>query len=135
MGTAAFVGLVGIQRGVNAAEHHVRAARASGGAQFVAAPCVPRVNADADDVPCANARRIESLQRLVNQDWLAVFGRGRRREHIQPPRRDDANAERHVASIDEVNRHYWSGSYNEAIERGGWTFGAPIHARWKALDG
>ncbi len=49
----------GIQRRVDATEHHVGAALAHFAADLVAAQRVARVNADADDVPGADGRQIE----------------------------------------------------------------------------
>jgi hypothetical protein len=92
--------LVWIQRGVDAAVNDVRARRTGGNADLVAAECVACVDADAHDVPSHDDRGVEILEGLVDQAWIAN-GSGRRRgQHIEPARRDDADAERYVAGVD-----------------------------------
>ena len=87
---AVLVRFVRKQRGVNAAEDDPRAALAREPADFVAAQRIAGVNADADDVAGRDHRRIERLERFVDDDGIAPLGSGRRRQDVQPARRDDA---------------------------------------------
>ena len=48
---------------------------------------------------------IERFERLIDEDGVAIGARRGSREHEQPARRDDGDAERHVAGIDQVNSH------------------------------
>ena len=100
---AELVRLVRVERGMNAAEHD-RGAAPGRPADLVAAQGVAGVNADADDVARLD-RRVERLERFVDEDGIAISARRRGREHVQPARRDDADAERHVAGVDEVDDH------------------------------
>ena len=45
------------------------------------------------------------FERLVDDERLAVRLRRGRGQHVQPARRDDADAERDVARVDEVDVH------------------------------
>src|SRR4030095_9381963 len=101
--------LVRVQRRVDAAVNHVRAARLRRAPDFVAAQRVQRVNADADDVARLDLVEIDLLERLVNDVRIAVLGGRRRREYIQPTGCNDSDAKRNVAWIDQVNSHQESG--------------------------
>ena len=101
---AEIVRFVGIERRVNAPEDDMSARRARESSQLVSAKRVAGVNPDPDDVARLNARRIDLLEGLVGQHRLAVFGGRRGGEHVQPARRDDADAERDVTWIDQMYR-------------------------------
>ena len=73
--------------------------------ELVAAQRIAGVDADADDVARLHALQIERLERLVDDLRRAVAFRRRRREDVQPARRDDRRAERQVARIDEMDAH------------------------------
>ena len=98
-------GLLGKQRGVNAAVDHPGAPRPRHAPHFIAAQCVAGVNADADNVAACDALRLNLLQRFVDQHGIARNRRGGRRQHKQPSRRDDRRPERIVAWIDQMNAH------------------------------
>ena len=73
--------------------------------QVIPAKGVCRVNTDTDYVAAPYVVWVEWLECLVNDGWGAVsVGRGSG-EDVQPTRRDDSGAERHVARIDEMNAH------------------------------
>ena len=55
--------------------------------------------------PGRDGFRIETLERLVDQAWLAERSWRRRSQHVEPARRNDADPERHMTRIDEVNGH------------------------------
>jgi len=61
------------------------------------------VNANANNVIGRNACEIKRLQCLIDNDRIAENGRSSGSEHIEPPWRDDADAEGFVARIDEIN--------------------------------
>ena len=93
------------ERGVNAAEDDPRAALARDPADLVAAQRVARMDADADDVARRDGRRVELLERFVDDERVAEIGRRRRREHVEPAGRNDGHAKRDMAWIDEVDSH------------------------------
>ena len=99
------MGLVGIQRGVDAAEHDARAARAHALPDLVAAKRVAGVNADADDVAGLNARPYRTLPGFRRRSGRAIRGRCRARQHEQPTGRDDADAEREMAWVHKMDSH------------------------------
>ena len=93
------------ERGVDAPEHDVRAGIPGGDADLVTAERVTSMDSDADDVPGRDDRRVEAFERLVDQQWRAErLWRGRCQD-IQPARRDDADAERYVTRVDEIDVH------------------------------
>ena len=100
---AELVRLLRVERGMNAAEHDPGAALAREPADFVAAQRVSGVDADADHVAGLDPLGVEHLQRFVSDDGVAEVSRRRSRQHVKPARRDDADAEREMAGIDEVN--------------------------------
>ena len=55
--------------------------------------------------PGCDRRGIELLERLVDDERIAEVARRGGRQHVEPARRDDADAERHVARIDQVHVH------------------------------
>ena len=55
--------------------------------------------------PALYVVEVQRLQRLVGDVRPAVGGRRRRRQHEQPARRDDADAEREMTWIDEMDGH------------------------------
>jgi hypothetical protein len=99
------MGLVRIQRRVYAAVHHARAALLHTLANLVTAKGVAGVNADPDDVTGLNAVEFQLFQRLVDDLRRAIGGWRRPRQHEEPTRRDDADAERQVARVDEMHSH------------------------------
>ena len=110
VGAAPFVRLLGKERGVNAAEDDERAGRTGRAADGISAQRIAGVNADADDIAGPDGRRVERLERFVGDLRRAESFRRRVRKHVEPPRRHEADAERMVAGIDEMNgqvaRHY-----------------------------
>ena len=90
---------------MNAAVHHVRAARLRSAADLVAPQAVQRMDADADDVAGADGIKIELFKRFIDDVRIAVLGRCGRREHIQPAGRNNGNSKGHVAWIDEMDAH------------------------------
>jgi hypothetical protein len=105
MGGANLVRFVGEQRSVYPAVDDPRAARARRLPHLVSAQRVPRVDTDAHHVTGFHGGGVESLERLVDQDGVAIAAGRRRREHEKPARRNDGNAERRVAGIDQMNSH------------------------------
>ena len=95
-------GFLGIQRGMNAAEHHVRAARTRLLADLVPLNRVARMNADADDVAGSDGREVHAIQCFIDKNRIAPLVTGSRREDVQPPGRDDRDAERQIAWIDQM---------------------------------
>ncbi len=93
VGAASFMRLVGIQRRVNAAEDHRRAARSHGRTNLIAAQRISRVDADPDDVAGVDGVEIERLERFIDDAWPSVCGRCGRAQDEQPARRDHTNAE------------------------------------------
>ena len=59
----------------------------------------------ADDVAGLHGVQVERFQRLVDDMWSTMHGRCRTGQHEEPPRRDDANAERQLAGINEMDHH------------------------------
>ena len=90
---------------MNAAEDDGRAALARLAADLVAAQRVERMDADADDVAAGDAVEVDRVERFIDDARIAVFARRRRREHVEPPGRNDRGSERNIAGIDEVNSH------------------------------
>ena len=98
-------GLGWIQRRVDAAEHDGRAPGVHGGSYLVAAQGVAGMDADADHVTGLYGVEIQRLQGLVDNLRPAIRGRCRPRQHEQPSRRDDADAERQVARVHKIDGH------------------------------
>src|SRR5262245_59373429 len=90
---------------MNTAEHHVRARRTSGRADFVTAQRIAGMDADTNDIAGGDGGRVERVQRLVNQAGFAKVGGGRRCKDVEPTGCNDANSERDVTRIDEINGH------------------------------
>ena len=90
------------QRGVNAAVHDPGAALPGDPSDLVAAQGVARVDADADDVAGDDRFGVQRLEGFVDDEGIAPGGPGRGGQHIQPARRDDRHAKRHVARIDQM---------------------------------
>jgi hypothetical protein len=72
------VRLLGEERGVDAAEHDVRASGAGEPADLVPAHGVPTVNPDPHDIAGLNGADVEGLECLVRDDGIAEFAGGRR---------------------------------------------------------
>ena len=84
--------LVGVERGVDAAENHDRPPGSREGANFVSAKGVAGVNTDSDDIAGSNGFDVEGLERFVRDLRTPVRRRSRRREDEQPSRRDHPDA-------------------------------------------
>ena len=93
VGATEFVGLLREERGVDATVDHGRAGLPRQTTNLIAAERVARVDADADDIASDDGRRVQWLERFVGDDRVAVVPRRRLRQYVQPPRRDDADAE------------------------------------------
>ena len=100
VGGTVLVRFVGEQRRVNATEHHVGAALAREPSQRISAERIARMNADPDDIAGPHRVEIQRLEGFVDDDGIAIGGGRRRRQHIQPARRDHRRAERHITRID-----------------------------------
>jgi hypothetical protein len=96
-------GFVWKQRGVNAPEHDPRAALSNGPADFVTAQRVACVDSDSDDVARLDAYHIEPVQCLIDDVGIAPVVSGRRRQNVQPPRRNNRHTEGLVTRIDQMN--------------------------------
>src|SRR6266496_2101354 len=88
---------------MNSTENHECPLLASQPADFIAAQCVAGVNSNSNNVAGPNACDIQLLQGFINDYRIAEAGGCRSGEHIEPPRRDDSDAERFVTRIDEIN--------------------------------
>jgi hypothetical protein len=98
-----FPRLFRIQRGVNAAVDHPRAALACEAADFIPAQGVARVNADTHDIPRGDCGEIDRLERLIDDDWIAPCAARGRRQHVQPARCDHGDPKRNMTRIDQMN--------------------------------
>jgi hypothetical protein len=136
--TTELMSLVRIQRGVYAAEHNVRTSRARTLPDLVTAERVAGVNADPDSVTGAYAVHIKRFKGLVDDLWPAIHGGRRACQHEQPTRRDDSNAERQVARVNEMDSHAVGFSRSAC---GPWPRCLPARdtrdgrPRWKRHDG
>jgi hypothetical protein len=65
------------------------------------------VHPDADHVAGIDGVRIELHQRFVDDERVAVLGRGGGRQYKKPTRGDDGDAKGKMTGIDEVNPHRW----------------------------
>jgi hypothetical protein len=88
---------------VNSTENHKCPLLASQSADFIATQCIACVNSNSYNVPRRNASDIQLLQRFVNDYRIAKARGGGSGEHIEPAWCDDADAERLVTRIDEIN--------------------------------
>jgi hypothetical protein len=61
------------------------------------------MDTDADHVARLDPLRVEYLECFVSNDGVAEVSRRRSRQHVKPAWRDDTDAEREMAGIDEVN--------------------------------
>jgi hypothetical protein len=93
------------ERRVNAAVHDPRASLAREASDFVATQRVPGVNPDADHVARRNRFRIDVRDRFVDDQRVAPRCTGGGREDVEPARRDDRDAERHVTGVDQMDTH------------------------------
>jgi hypothetical protein len=103
---------------VDAAEHHPGAAFAREPPDLVASQGVSGMNADADDIARMNRRRVEYLECFIRDDWIPERSRRGGRQHVEPSRRDDANPEREMARIDQVDLHEEISSVKRAFSDG-----------------
>ncbi len=97
----------GKQRGVDSAEGDPRAALSGNAADLIPAQRVAGMNADADDVTGRDGGRVQRLQRFVDDVGIAPRPRRRRRQHVEPPGRDDGHAVREIARIDQMYASIW----------------------------
>ena len=105
MRLSALVAFVRKERGVDpAVDDQAPRARAML-PDLIAAQRVAGMDADADNVAGGNGVRIQRIQRLVDEDRLAIFGRRRRREDEQPSWRDHSRTEGDVTGIDQMYAH------------------------------
>jgi hypothetical protein len=88
---------------VDAAEHDVRADLPGRDADLVASESVTCVDADPDDVPGRDDRRVEAFERLVDQQWraerLRVAAARTNQRGVMTPMPND------VTRVDEVDVH------------------------------
>ena len=63
------------------------------------------MNPDPDNVAGLDASGVKRLERLVDDDRIAVLARRCAREHEQPAWRDDRDPEGEIARIDYENSH------------------------------
>src|SRR5215469_10902486 len=98
-----FVRLLRVKGCVDPTEYHKCPLLARQSANFIAAQCIAGVNSNSHNVPSRNASDIQLLQCFVNDYGIAKAGGRRSSDHIQPARRDDADAEGPVTWIDENN--------------------------------
>jgi hypothetical protein len=101
------------QRGVDSAEDDEGTGLARRATDGISPQRIAGVNPETDDITGPNLRRLERIECFVGDLRPAeAFGR-RVRENVQPPRRHEADPERQVTGINEVNRqsarHYTSG--------------------------
>src|SRR5450631_3446595 len=75
-------------------------------ADFHPAKGIGGVDPDSDYVAGLNSVQVECFQGLVGDDWIAVNGWRRSRQHVKPARSDDTNSEIYIARIDQVNAQY-----------------------------
>jgi len=85
------------------AEYDGGSSRACGAADLVAAQGVAGVDADADNVARADGARVERLKGFVGDSRVAERRRRGGGNDEQPARRDDADAERDVAWVDQMD--------------------------------
>ena len=93
-------GLVRVERRVDAAIDDEGPLRAGNPADLVSPQGIACVDADADDVPLRDGRRVEALERFVGDVRVAVTGWRRCRQNIEPTGGYHGHAERHVGGID-----------------------------------
>lgn len=98
-----FVSLLRIKCCVNSTEDHKCPLFASQPADFIATQRIAGVNSNSNNIPSCNTSDIQLLQCFVNDYRIAKAGGCSSGEHIEPARRDNANAEGPVTRIDEVN--------------------------------
>lgn len=111
MGAAQFDGFLGVEAGVNAAEHHVGSARTGYLPEFVSPQSIGGVNANTDHVARLNALGIDGSQRFIDQNRVAVGAGSCAGEHVEPSRSNDSGSEGHMAGIDQMNLHPPSDSW------------------------
>jgi hypothetical protein len=91
---------------VDSAEHDPCAALARFRADLVAAEHVGGMNTDANDVALLDPLELQLLERFVNKNGRAELGGRGCGQHVEPAGGDDGGTERHVARINEINRHF-----------------------------
>ena len=115
--TTKFARFVGIERRVDPAIHNVGASRARGSCRSRSrgvrclCGCRCRRRHPPGSTPRSNVSSVSSIE-----SGLSVQRRRRRRQDIQPSRRDDADAKRNVAWIDKVDGHAADACRTSALE-------------------
>ena len=78
---------------MNAPEHGVRAAPADLTTNFVSAPRIAGVDADAHDVAGFDGAEVQGIEGFVDDPGCAPGRTGRGSQHEEPSRRDHGDAE------------------------------------------
>lgn len=97
------VRLLWIKCCVHSTEHHNCTLLSSQSANLIAAQCIAGVDSNSNHVPGRNAFHIQRFQCFVDDHRIAKAGGSSTGEHIEPARRDDANAEGLVTRINEIS--------------------------------
>ena len=97
------MGFFRVQRGVNSAEDYIGAALPRHFANLISAQGIPRMDTDADDIATLDAVRIYRTERFIDEKRIAEGGWRSSRKYIQPTRRNNGSAKRHMARIDKVD--------------------------------
>ena len=105
VGAAQLEGLFRIQGRVDAAIHDPGSAFTRHASDFHAAQSIAGMDADANDIAGLNEFGLNLFKGLVGNERIAVAGRSSGGKHVQPTRRDHADAERSIAGIDQVDAH------------------------------
>ena len=85
---------VGIEGGVNAAVDDVCATLAHDFSDAIAVHRIARMDADTDDIPGGDGRRVPWIQGFIGDQRIAVLLWRRRGQDVEPPRRNNPNTER-----------------------------------------
>ena len=97
--------LLRVQRCMHAAKHHPSPTFVRDAPHFISAQRIQRMYPNPHNIARPDRFRIERLQCLVHDPWIAKLLRRRRRKHKQPARRDHRNPKRTVTRINQMNRH------------------------------
>jgi hypothetical protein len=118
--TAALEGLAGVQRSVNPAIDHPRAALARHASDLISTQSIAGMDTDADNIARLYLLGIQRFQRLIDQYGIAKTSRRGCRQNVQPAWSNYGCAERNFTGIDEVNAHAMSpslGGLAKAVEQ------------------
>ena len=108
-----------IQRGVYPAEDDRRAPGFDVLTDFVPAKRIARVDPDADDVTGLHAVQVEGLQGFIGDLRPSMGCRRCPGEHEQPTRRDDADSERQMARVHQMDSHVFPSPRPSSFARPG----------------